>query len=237
MFSHLTIGTHDLARAVAFYDAVLAPLGIERVSSQYENWAAWQRPGEAAKFWVGRPFNGLPASWGNGWMAAFTAPSRAAVDAAYAAAMAGGVRLLTGATYGVATTGVAGPSEQEGKPAGTVYVAVAGPDGVQALALELSGDRERIVSRTCDEALAAYNGLFESFRADESESMAALLGWAAEQRTALRLLVGIQRHAGPIRVGVAALLIFTVFRTGRRRDRERRRPMAVRLRPGPDPGR
>lgn len=90
MFSHLTIGTHDLARAVAFYDAVLAPLGIERVASQYENWAAWQRPGETAKLWVGRPFNRLPASWGNGWMAAFTAPSRAAVDAAYAAAMAGG---------------------------------------------------------------------------------------------------------------------------------------------------
>ena len=91
--------------------------------------------------------------------------------------------------------------------------------------------------RRWPEALAAYNGLFESFRAEESESMAALLGWAAEQRTALRVLVGIQRHAGPIRVGVAALLIFTVFRTGRRRDRERRRPMAVRLRPGPDPGR
>src|SRR6476646_528169 len=30
MFSHLTIGTHDLARATAFYDAVLTPLGIER---------------------------------------------------------------------------------------------------------------------------------------------------------------------------------------------------------------
>jgi catechol 2,3-dioxygenase-like lactoylglutathione lyase family enzyme len=32
MFSHLTIGTHDLARAVAFYDVVLTPLGIERLS-------------------------------------------------------------------------------------------------------------------------------------------------------------------------------------------------------------
>ncbi|MGH7865022.1 MAG: VOC family protein [Candidatus Binataceae bacterium] len=90
MFSHVTIGTDDLTRAIAFYDAVLAPLGIERVASKYAHSAAWQRPGEAAKLWVGRPFNGLPASWGNGCMAAFTAPSRVAVDAAYAAAIAAG---------------------------------------------------------------------------------------------------------------------------------------------------
>ena len=90
MFSHVTLGTHDLPRAIAFYDAVLAPLGIERVVSKYLNWAAWQCPGEPEKLWVGRPFNGLPASWGNGCMTAFTAPSRTAVDAAYAAAIAAG---------------------------------------------------------------------------------------------------------------------------------------------------
>jgi catechol 2,3-dioxygenase-like lactoylglutathione lyase family enzyme len=90
MFSHLTVGTHDLVRAAAFYDAVLSPLGIERVPGKYENWAAWQRPGEAAKFWVGRPFDQLPASTGNGCMVAFLAPSRAAVDAAHAAALAAG---------------------------------------------------------------------------------------------------------------------------------------------------
>ena len=90
MFSHVTLGTHDLPRAIAFYDAVLAPLGIERVVSQYPNWAAWQRRGEPEKLWVGRPFNGLPASWGNGCMTAFTALSRTAVDAAYAAAIAAG---------------------------------------------------------------------------------------------------------------------------------------------------
>ena len=77
------------------------------------------------------------------------------VSAECAAAMAQGVRRLVGATYGVATTGVAGPTEQEGKPVGTVYVAVAGPaDGV-TVALELSGSRERIVEQTCQEALAA----------------------------------------------------------------------------------
>src|SRR5947209_17580075 len=64
MFSHLTIGTNNLERATAFYDAVLVPLGIERVPSKYEKWAAWQRPGEAPKLWVGFPYNHLPATWG-----------------------------------------------------------------------------------------------------------------------------------------------------------------------------
>src|ERR1700752_1698314 len=44
-----------------------------------------------------------------------------------AKAMATGVRALTGATLGIATTGVAGPTEQEGKPPGTVFVGLAGP--------------------------------------------------------------------------------------------------------------
>ena len=55
MFSHLTVGTHDLRRATAFYDAVLSPLGIERVSGKYQNWAAGQRPGEAATHWALQP--------------------------------------------------------------------------------------------------------------------------------------------------------------------------------------
>ncbi len=77
------------------------------------------------------------------------------VSAECAIAMARGVRALTGATYGVSTTGVAGPAEQEGKPPGTVFVGVAGPDGVSAVSLELVGDRATITRRTCKEALAA----------------------------------------------------------------------------------
>ncbi len=77
------------------------------------------------------------------------------VSAECAVAMARGVRGLTGATYGVSTTGVAGPEEQEGKAVGTVYVGVAGPDGDRALALELVGDRAAIQDRTCREALDA----------------------------------------------------------------------------------
>ena len=91
MFSHVTIGTHDFSRAVAFYDAVLEPLGIQRLpDTRYPGWASWQRAGDTEKLWVGKPQNGQPARHGNGWMVAFTAPSRAAVDAAYAAAIACG---------------------------------------------------------------------------------------------------------------------------------------------------
>jgi catechol 2,3-dioxygenase-like lactoylglutathione lyase family enzyme len=91
MFSHVTTGTQHLHRALAFYDAALAPLGIQRVpGTKYAGWASWQRAGHAETLWVGKPQNGQPASQGNGWMVAFAAPSRAAVDEAYAAALAAG---------------------------------------------------------------------------------------------------------------------------------------------------
>ncbi len=77
------------------------------------------------------------------------------VSAECALAMARGVRSLTGATYGVSTTGVAGPSEQEGKSVGTVYVGLSGPSVETVVALDLTGDRASIVDRTVDEALAA----------------------------------------------------------------------------------
>lgn len=79
---------------------------------------------------------------------------RGTVDAEVAAAMARGVRSRLGATYGLATTGVAGPDASEGKPPGTVHIAVAGPDGVVTRLLELAGDREAIRSGTVDALLS-----------------------------------------------------------------------------------
>ncbi|WP_198412480.1 CinA family protein [Nocardioides mangrovicus] len=75
------------------------------------------------------------------------------VSAECARAMAEGVRGLVGADRAVATTGVAGPTEQEGKPVGTVFVGLAGPEGTEAIALHLSGDREAIRQQTCEAAL------------------------------------------------------------------------------------
>jgi nicotinamide-nucleotide amidase len=61
-----------------------------------------------------------------------------------AAALATGVRERLGATYGLATTGVAGPDPQAGVQAGTVYVAAAGPESVQVRKLRLPGDRANV---------------------------------------------------------------------------------------------
>ena len=71
-----------------------------------------------------------------------------------ASEMAQGVRSLMSADYAVSTTGVAGPAPQEGKPVGTVFVAVAGPDGVRVEELHLSGERAEIRGSAVLEAVA-----------------------------------------------------------------------------------
>ena len=61
-----------------------------------------------------------------------------------AKAMALGVRERLGADVGIATTGVAGPSEQEGHPPGTVFLGLAHGDRTEALRIRLPGDRTRV---------------------------------------------------------------------------------------------
>ena len=75
-----------------------------------------------------------------------------------AAAMAEGVVRVMGSTWGVATTGVAGPEPSEGKPVGTVHVAVAGPGGVQTRDLSLHGDRRLVREQAVDAALSLLIG-------------------------------------------------------------------------------
>ncbi len=79
---------------------------------------------------------------------------RGTVDPDVAAQMAFGAQERFNATYGLATTGVAGPGESEGKPEGTVHIAIAGPDGVRTTALQLSGERDTIRKGTVDALLA-----------------------------------------------------------------------------------
>jgi nicotinamide-nucleotide amidase len=67
-----------------------------------------------------------------------------AVQPEVAVEMAAGVRSRLGATYGVGTTGVAGPDPQDGVAPGVVHVAVVGPQGLRTLALDLRGGRERV---------------------------------------------------------------------------------------------
>ena len=71
-----------------------------------------------------------------------------------AQAMASGVRDRLGATYGMATTGVAGPGPAEGKPQGTVFVAVSGPAGSAGGGLQLAGDRGQVREETVRSVLS-----------------------------------------------------------------------------------
>lgn len=91
-FSHVTIGSGNLNRAMRFYDAVLAPLGVKRhVTAKVAiGYAPEGFAGVNAPFWVVRPYDRNAATPGNGPMVAFEAQTRAAVDAFHAAVLANG---------------------------------------------------------------------------------------------------------------------------------------------------
>jgi catechol 2,3-dioxygenase-like lactoylglutathione lyase family enzyme len=94
MFHYITLGSNDIARSGRFYDAVLATLGIGRHVTHDEELGYGPLPipasGPDSHLWVVRPFLALPATWGNGTMIALPAPTRAAVSAFHAAALANG---------------------------------------------------------------------------------------------------------------------------------------------------
>jgi nicotinamide-nucleotide amidase len=84
--------------------------------------------------------------------------TRGPVDSDVAAQMADGVRRRLGsegqaATWGLSTTGVAGPGPQDGHPAGTVFVGVADAKGTRSHRLTLSGDRESVRRQTVTAAV------------------------------------------------------------------------------------
>jgi nicotinamide-nucleotide amidase len=78
---------------------------------------------------------------------------RGPVDPDVALALAAGARERCGADWGLATTGVAGPDPQDGKPVGLVYVAVAGPTGSAVRELRLHGSRGQIRAETVETVL------------------------------------------------------------------------------------
>ncbi len=88
--SHITLGSNNLVRSKAFYEGLLAVLGLERLPAE-------ETPGEDLAFGIAgsqlpvvflqKPFDGRPATWGNGAHVSFDAPSRDAVRAFYEAAL------------------------------------------------------------------------------------------------------------------------------------------------------
>jgi predicted lactoylglutathione lyase len=89
MIGYVTIGTNDLARAARFYDAIAAEFGVGRMMD-FETFIAWGTPGGAAGIAATRPFDGNPATVGNGVMVALEARDRAQVDRLHAIALANG---------------------------------------------------------------------------------------------------------------------------------------------------
>jgi len=82
MIGYVTLGTNDLARAAAFYDALLAEIGAKR-QWESDRGIAWGTAPNKASLGVMKPYDGQPATVGNGVMVAIQVDSKEAVDRLY----------------------------------------------------------------------------------------------------------------------------------------------------------
>ena len=90
MILYSTFGTNDLPRARAFYDPVMAALGLTTISLNATE-VGYGQPGDAdPSLYITAPYDGQPATTGNGTMLALTAATRAAVRAFHGAALTHG---------------------------------------------------------------------------------------------------------------------------------------------------
>jgi predicted lactoylglutathione lyase len=86
MIGYITVGTNDLEKAVAFYDALFAVVGAGRFMEE-DTFVAWAVAPDAPAFSVCKPYDGNAATVGNGNMVALTVDSTDMVDAVYAKAL------------------------------------------------------------------------------------------------------------------------------------------------------
>ena len=91
MFSHVTVGSNNVAKAKAFYDGVGKALGLARLAD-YPEAAGYGPSGGRAQLWIVTPLDKKTATVGNGITVGLEASDRPAVDAAYTAALAAGGR-------------------------------------------------------------------------------------------------------------------------------------------------
>jgi nicotinamide-nucleotide amidase len=112
------------------------------------------------------------ADWFGGGIVAYQEPVKfdvlgvdegPVVTAACARQMATGARRLLGADVAISCTGVGGPEPSEGKPAGTVILAVASGDDIVVRELALDGSPEEVLDETASRCLA----LLEEVLADD----------------------------------------------------------------------
>jgi catechol 2,3-dioxygenase-like lactoylglutathione lyase family enzyme len=88
VFTHVVLGTNDIAKARKFYDATLATLGLKYIGPLGDN--AHMYGADAPAFMITKPRNGQPACFANGGTVGFSAPSRDAVHKFHVAALANG---------------------------------------------------------------------------------------------------------------------------------------------------
>ena len=82
MIGYVCLGTNDLPRAAKFYDALLGGVGAKRFM-EFETFIAWSAGEGTPGLALTKPFNGKPATVGNGVMVALAVDSPAKVDAMY----------------------------------------------------------------------------------------------------------------------------------------------------------
>lgn len=87
MIGYVTLGTNDLDRAVAFYDELLAVIGAGRFMEIEDVFVAWAVAPDKPGLSVTRPFDGKPATVGNGVMVALAVDSKEMVHKVYDKAM------------------------------------------------------------------------------------------------------------------------------------------------------
>lgn len=86
MIGYVTLGTNDLQQGAKFYDALLAEIGANRFMEE-DTFIAWAIAPDKPGLAISKPFNGEPATVGNGVMIALDAESPQQVDALYAKAI------------------------------------------------------------------------------------------------------------------------------------------------------
>ena len=86
MIGYVTLGTNNLPRAAAFYDALLGEIGAKRMMEN-EDFVAWSVTPDLPGLGITKPFDKKAATVGNGVMAAFGAKDKAQVDRVYKLAL------------------------------------------------------------------------------------------------------------------------------------------------------
>lgn len=89
-FSHITLGTNDYERSARFYSAALEPLGFSRVPTAVGKPPLFAKNGEMPHIYLYKPYDGRPATWGNGTHVAFLAENKDEVDRFHQQALAHG---------------------------------------------------------------------------------------------------------------------------------------------------